>query len=243
MDVVEWLLDIDADANAKDNDHRTPLHLAAAGGHLEVVRTLMGHGVDVNAAMTWGDHTPLHEASSGGHVDMVRLLIENGADESSRLDKLLLLASSSRSAETVQHGMRDRTPLHLASQALSSSSGDVVQTLIMNGADVNARDEGQRVRLCLWRRHRHRDVVRTLILNGADVSARDEGRRTPLHLASWLSNDVVQTLIPNRTGVNTQDGSHLTPLHLASLSLKGDVGRTLIPNGANVNARDEGRRR
>ncbi|KAH9069506.1 ankyrin repeat protein, partial [Lactarius deliciosus] len=79
MDVVKWLLDIDADANAKDNDHRTPLHLVAAGGHLEVVRTLLGYGVDVNATMTWGDRTPLYKASSGSHVDMVRLLIENGA--------------------------------------------------------------------------------------------------------------------------------------------------------------------
>ncbi|KAH9019914.1 hypothetical protein EDB83DRAFT_2528063 [Lactarius deliciosus] len=38
---------------------------------------------------------------------------------------------------------KQRAPLHLASQALSSSSGDIVQTLIMNGADVNARDERQ----------------------------------------------------------------------------------------------------
>ncbi|KAH9008909.1 hypothetical protein EDB84DRAFT_1549191, partial [Lactarius hengduanensis] len=57
---------------------------------------------------------------------MVRLLIENGADASSHLHRLLLLASSSRSAKTVQHFIqlggdvnardeRQRTPLHMAS--------------------------------------------------------------------------------------------------------------------------------
>ncbi|KAH9036062.1 hypothetical protein EDB84DRAFT_1483583, partial [Lactarius hengduanensis] len=80
---------------------------------------------------------------------MVRLLIENGADASSHLHRL--------SAKTVQHFIqlggdvnardeRQRTPLHmalplhLASLAPSSLSNGVVQTLILNGADVNASD-------------------------------------------------------------------------------------------------------
>lgn len=29
--------------------HKTPLHLAVANGHLEPVRTILGHGVDVKA--------------------------------------------------------------------------------------------------------------------------------------------------------------------------------------------------
>ncbi|KAH8983649.1 ankyrin repeat-containing domain protein [Lactarius akahatsu] len=85
MDVVEWLLNIGADANVQQYDHTTPLHLAAAGGHLGVVRMLLGYGADVHVARTMDDCTPLHNASRGGHVDIVRLLIQNGADASTDL--------------------------------------------------------------------------------------------------------------------------------------------------------------
>ncbi|KAH9167691.1 hypothetical protein EDB89DRAFT_2232237 [Lactarius sanguifluus] len=125
VNVVRWLLNIGADANARRHDRKTPLHLAAAKGRLEVVRTLLDHGVDPNVAATGKKSTPLHDASRGGHVDVVRLLIKNGADASTDLQGLLHLASSSESGKTVQLfidlggdvNARDRsyrTPLHLA---------------------------------------------------------------------------------------------------------------------------------
>jgi ankyrin repeat protein len=101
LDVAQWMLSIGAGANAQEDDHRTPLHLAAAQGHRELVQTLLGHGVDANAVAR-GDRTPLHEASARGHVDIVRLLIRHGADVNRDLQGLLLLASTSTSAETMQ---------------------------------------------------------------------------------------------------------------------------------------------
>src|SRR6266702_3664363 len=130
-DVAQWLLKIGADANAQRDDHTTPLHLAAAKGHLELVRTLLGHSVDANAADR-ANRTPLHEASAGGHVDIVRLLIQHGADANRDLQRLLFLASSSISAETVQLFIRlgadvnaqygsHSTPLHLVPPRLALS--------------------------------------------------------------------------------------------------------------------------
>ena len=130
-DVAQWLLKIGADANAQRDDHTTPLHLAAAKGHLELVRTLLGHSVDANAADR-ANRTPLHEASAGGHVDIVRLLIQHGADANRDLQRLLFLASSSISAETVQLFIRlgadvnaqygsHSTPLHLVTPRLALS--------------------------------------------------------------------------------------------------------------------------
>jgi ankyrin repeat protein len=168
MDVAQWLLKIGTDVNAQDDDHTTPLHLAAANGHLELVRTLLGHSVDVAAATTRGESTPLHFASKGGHVEIVQLLIQNGADVNTR-------------------DRNQSTPLHLAQGA------KMVQLLIQSGADVNARDRSQSTPLhCLLPRASKRwdtKTVQLLIQFGADVNARDEIQSTPLQLvsSSWPS--------------------------------------------------------
>ena len=58
-------------------DH--PIHHAARNGDREVVRLLIGHGADVNAANTRG-HTVLYCAGGHGHLDTTQLLLDEGAD-------------------------------------------------------------------------------------------------------------------------------------------------------------------
>ncbi len=57
----------------------TPLHLAAAGGHLEAARLLLDNRAPVSACSRTRT-TPLHEAVERSHVDVVALLLERGAD-------------------------------------------------------------------------------------------------------------------------------------------------------------------
>ena len=71
------------DVNAKFKDGWTPLHMAAEGGHREIVDLLIAKGADINATAGAGDGvgwTPLHEAAEGGHKKVVELLILKGAD-------------------------------------------------------------------------------------------------------------------------------------------------------------------
>lgn len=48
-DIVELLLENHADVNLSEDFHWTPLHFAAANGHLELVQLLIRRGADVNA--------------------------------------------------------------------------------------------------------------------------------------------------------------------------------------------------
>ena len=71
------------DVNAKFKDGWTPLHMAAEGGHREIVDLLIAKGADINATAGWGDGvgwTPLHMAAEEGHKKVVELLILKGAD-------------------------------------------------------------------------------------------------------------------------------------------------------------------
>lgn len=92
-DVVEFLLQRDADVSARDEGGLIPLHNAwydcppvacthtpvSSFGHVEVVRLLLRAGSELNAKDNW-DFTPLHEAAIKGKPDVCVLLLQAGAD-------------------------------------------------------------------------------------------------------------------------------------------------------------------
>ena len=49
--------------DSEDYDQRTPLHLASAFGHLDVVKYLISTGVKVSPVDRWGA-TPLNDAKT-----------------------------------------------------------------------------------------------------------------------------------------------------------------------------------
>ena len=59
----------------------TALIFAADRGHLEVVRTLIEHGADVNHKDATYGSTPITWAAYGGHADIVTLLLSKGATD------------------------------------------------------------------------------------------------------------------------------------------------------------------
>jgi ankyrin repeat protein len=59
--------------------HVTPLHSAASGGHPGIVKLLLEHGADPNAAQD-GGFTPLHSAAQNDDRESVEALLEAGAD-------------------------------------------------------------------------------------------------------------------------------------------------------------------
>lgn len=56
-----------------------PIHLAVAQNHVDIVRMLMEHNVQINIQHHTGI-TPLHYAAKHGDPDMLVLLLEDGAD-------------------------------------------------------------------------------------------------------------------------------------------------------------------
>lgn len=69
-----------ADVTATTFLGRTPLHLAAYGGHRDAVKALLGKGADVNQTDPKLGRSALHWAASYGHAKVVKTLIQSGAD-------------------------------------------------------------------------------------------------------------------------------------------------------------------
>ena len=82
LDVVAAYLDQNsAHLYARTEKSReTLLHLSAAYGHIDLVRSLLARGADVNAEAFYGD-TPLWGALRGKHEQIVALLEQHGAVE------------------------------------------------------------------------------------------------------------------------------------------------------------------
>jgi len=79
---LSQLLESGASPNCKDYDGRTPLHIAVAEGHTQIVELLLQKGADCNAPDRW-QNTPLSEAMRVGirvgKDDITELLMRNGA--------------------------------------------------------------------------------------------------------------------------------------------------------------------
>jgi hypothetical protein len=72
------LLGAGADPRRKSKDGLSPIHLAAAGGHLSVLKSLVMHGVRLDTTDIEG-RTPLHIAVITRHASIIPFLLSHGA--------------------------------------------------------------------------------------------------------------------------------------------------------------------
>ena len=64
--------------DVKDNGGRTPLHIAAEVGNIDICHLWISKGAVLDARNSY-KQTPLHVAVATGNLDICQLLISNGA--------------------------------------------------------------------------------------------------------------------------------------------------------------------
>ena len=88
-EVVRLLLDNGANANAKDNLFKTPMHRVAGGNYqsqedgTHIARLLLEHGAEINPHDV-NRETPLHSASAFGRLEIARMLLEHAVLKNDR---------------------------------------------------------------------------------------------------------------------------------------------------------------
>ncbi|XP_077862816.1 uncharacterized protein LOC102805597 [Saccoglossus kowalevskii] len=129
-------------------------------------------------------------------------------------------------------------PLH---HAAHYDRTDVVEILIMRGANVNIRaEEDDSTPLHLAVKYRRVVTVKLLLKYSADTTARDRKGLTPLHMAARRGyEDIVRILLKRgRADSNALDADKLTPLHQAAIHGNVGVCRLLVDSGANIRAKE-----
>ena len=116
---------------------------------------------------------------------------------------------------------------------------EIVEVLIQNGADVNAKDIDNRTALMRASYNNYNEIVELLLQNGADVNVKDiDSRTTALMEASLRGNkEVMEVLIQNGADVNAKCSNDWTALMFASYNGYEECAELLIQNEADVNAK------
>ena len=297
-DAIRRLAERGADLNARDT-HRgqTALMWAVGGRHPEAVEVLIQRGADVNAVSS-GGFTPLMFAAREGDPASARLLLAAGArlDETTPAgESSLLLAAASESGLTardyrhvpepsdhetaallfVEHGANvnqadtlGQTALH---HAVETGKRDLLKTLIVRGANLNARlvQQGLPFRrgdyvsragfggaTAFWLAAMYGEVetMRTLEAAGADWKLPSRNGTTPLMVAAGLGQtdsrivpesrllEAVKYLVSLGGDVNEANAGGQTAVHgAAGISAHAIIGY-LASQGANLEAKDKGGR-
>ncbi|XP_031437715.1 ankyrin repeat domain-containing protein 6b isoform X2 [Clupea harengus] len=206
---------------------RTPLHLAAYKGHIEVVRILLKAGCDLDIEDD-GNQTALQRAAVVGNSDVISALIQEGCSLD-RQDK----DGNAALHEVAWHGF---------SQS--------VKLLVKAGANVHAKNKAGNTALHLACQNGHAQSSKVLLLGGSRPDSRNNGGDTCLHVAARYNHvSMIRILLGAFCSVNEKNQAGDSALHVAAaLSHKKTVRLLLeagtdssLRNNAGLTALDEAR--
>jgi ankyrin repeat protein len=214
---------------------------AAAEGKIELVKTFLGRGADVNARDTNGV-TALMMAANYGHIDVVRLLLDKGADIGAKDHSgstALMAAAVDGRAEVVKL-LKARGAKDALIVAAMLGDRESVQRFIESGSDLNEKVGDGWTPLRGAAARGHVEVVKLLLDKGAEIdSEKRHGYLTTLkHTAPIELKDVAQLNLDKGPVVIVNDTDGLTALHRAALSGHAGVLNLLLDRGADANEKN-----
>nr|XP_018903806.1 PREDICTED: tankyrase-2-like [Bemisia tabaci]XP_018903807.1 PREDICTED: tankyrase-2-like [Bemisia tabaci]XP_018903808.1 PREDICTED: tankyrase-2-like [Bemisia tabaci]XP_018903809.1 PREDICTED: tankyrase-2-like [Bemisia tabaci] len=198
LETVRFLIETNDKYKPRIQEDPELLITAVSRENVELVELLIHHGANVNAKSQEGP-TPLSQAVALDNIELTRLLISKGADLKYDTESLSL---------AVAWDYRDN---------------DVVELLLQNGANPNARSRG--IEFAIFAMGPKRCVRRL------------ERGRTALHLAADLNKkETLRLLLAYGADVDRKTLNQLTPLFIAVKRDHGDIVRVLLESDAVMDA-------
>ncbi|XP_043940795.1 CARD- and ANK-domain containing inflammasome adapter protein-like [Protopterus annectens] len=238
LSLLEKLLK-NSDINKVNDLNETLLHIAAAGGHIHIVKYLIKQGAKLEVRDSKG-RSPLHRAAENGHEEVVSVLLQAGShiyafDKESKTP--LHAAAENKHFNIVKMLLNEEARLykqrtHFLHMAALRDDSTLVRILLSNDAPVDAKDENKNTALFHAVSHAFENTVRVLLEGGALVDS------SIIDAAFNTNNQSLFSLILEYT-------KGLSPETLVSALFKAvqqnlyRIIAALIDKGTDVNSRNE----
>jgi len=235
--------------------HRTPLHVAACEGSVDVATELVKFRAPLvgEAAKDGFGNSPLHLALSRAqphHKIAVKLVeLRAAVDLPNAYGKSPMhVAAQQNSLEVVQCFLEAKapidsqdsegdTPLHDAARDCSLM---VVTELVKQRAPIAAENKHKKLPIHLAAEWGHFSIVGVLIESKAPLTGVDDAGNAPLHGAARSGHaQVVDCLMQAGVRADLANNRQQTPLHLAAMEGQSMAVRALGKNGLLVEAQDQ----
>ncbi|CAB4059561.1 TRPA1 [Lepeophtheirus salmonis] len=244
----ELLQCIDIQIEIRDQQNLTPLHLACAYGHMDVLRLLLSKGARIQSS---GEHNQnvLHKASSVGKIEILELIVNDIIDKfgEEKLQMLLLEDDSDGNSPlllaveggcTKNSGERAhidslngqyQTPLMMSCKF---NNVDITDYLLTCGASIERKDKHNHTPLLLASMDGNIEAVRMLLERGADIFALDRTDKSAIFLAAESNNpNTLMALLQDCRSfdlVNFGDHFDNSPLHVAALKAAKEGQKKIV---------------
>lgn len=242
--LVEALLCQGVSANCQQ-DRRTPLQLAAIGGHLAVVKALLENGADPNMT-DWHGRTPLHHAVLSGKEEVVKLLLDYGVDlnlKDRNGDTALICAVTVRRDPIVrlllsykpQLDSQDSYGNTALIEAVAFCSDETFGELLQSGPDLNIQNRNGVTALIRAALDRQVEKARLLLASGPQVNIGDvTGATALIYAAQNGCYEIVEALVQGGAHLDIQDNRDQTALLWAMRRDHEPITTLLILSGVDI---------
>jgi ankyrin repeat protein len=247
LELVKTILETGLNPNSlRVNDMFTPLEHASHCGNVELCRTLLDAGAEVNLTR-FSFTSPLHQAVRGRHIELVKILLDAGA----------------------RVNVRDSAGYTALHRAVYYGSIELVEILLDSGADINGMNGHKDTALHAAVDSKNIKISNFLLIAGADVNACDEYGETvltkavkmdspelisrildagPQNIGTALCTAVgqrqmktVQVLLDAGAYIDSPSSKYgITALTMAIICKYVELATYLLRKGADVNGWDRG---
>ena len=189
-------------------EENMPLTVAAAHGHIELVRLFLSYGVDLTERISYNNtvlKSALGAAAFGGHVEIVRLLISEAVQQKLcwNFEYTWWAAGLKGEHEVIrlllEHGGTPGYSVQLTDSPLvaASTNGhiEVIELLLKSGIDIQGKHR-ESAKSALWTAagRGYVSIVKLLAESGVDLNGTDDHNNPILWAAIANHKHVIATL-------------------------------------------------
>ena len=248
QNVVMLLVQNRANVNARDTLSQTPLHIGAIRGNAAMCKHLVDEGAQLDSRDAQSK-TPLQLACEAGNYDLAQILLDLSSLSPTSMTFVTAFFAAVehghvRVAECFfSHGLKlqelKKDPHKPITLAAKNGYLTMVELMIQEDCDINARDENGWNALHFASQNGHYHVIERLIADGASTNATTSRKETPLLFAIRGGHfAAVDSLLRSDSSgylANAEDERCQQPVHHAVRAGSVEIFNLLISNGGKIN--------